>query len=91
MRCLHAYVSGRVQGVAFRHHTRQVARQLGLRGWVRNLPDGRVEVLAEGAEVGLEQLECFLQRGPVAAQVAQVEATWQDATGAFEDFEVRWW
>lgn len=91
MKCLHAYVSGRVQGVAFRHHTRQTARQLHLRGWVRNLPDGRVEVLAEGDETSLQQLEHFLQRGPVAARVAQVEATWQEARGIFEDFEVRWW
>jgi acylphosphatase len=68
-----------------------MARQLRLQGWVRNMPDGRVEVLAEGVESDLQQLERFLQRGPLAAQVAQVEATWQEATGAFEDFEVRWW
>ena len=65
-------ISGLVQGVGFRNFVQKRARGLGLRGWVRNLADGRVEamVLAEGDE--LEQLETYISRGPMAAKVTQV-------------------
>jgi len=56
MKRLHIYFSGRVQGVGFRYTTRQLARGLDLRGWVRNLPDGRVEMLAEGPEADINAL-----------------------------------
>lgn len=66
-------VSGRVQGVAFRHHAKLEARALGLDGLVRNLPDGRVECIARGPAPALERLEAFLRRGPPAAVVERVE------------------
>ncbi len=66
-------VSGRVQGVAFRWHTRDAARALGLVGWVRNLADGRVEVHAQGDEEQLAALAAFLEQGPPAALVTGIE------------------
>ena len=66
-------VSGRVQGVFFRASTRLEAERLGLRGHARNLPDGRVEVLACGSEAGLDALERWLWRGPPQARVESVK------------------
>jgi acylphosphatase len=66
-------VSGRVQGVAFRHHTKLAARSLGLDGLVRNLPDGRVECIARGTPASMARLEAFLRLGPPSAAVVHVE------------------
>jgi acylphosphatase len=65
----HVYVSGYVQGVGFRHHTKVVARELGLAGWVRNLNDGRVEVWAEGPTDAVESLVAWLRRGAPGGHV----------------------
>lgn len=73
MRCIRCLVSGRVQGVWYRASTSEQAQRLGLRGWARNLPDGRVEVLACGAEEALGRLQSWLWEGPPLAQVAEVE------------------
>lgn len=89
-RRLRALVHGRVQGVNFRWYTRQRASELALRGWVRNLPDGRrVEVVAEGAEDKLRELVRFLYDGPPAADVDDVDIEWQEATDEFNRFSVR--
>jgi len=66
-------VTGRVQGVGFRWSARSRAQHLGLAGWVRNLPDGRVEVQATGAETALLQFESWLRTGPPLARVASVD------------------
>ncbi len=66
-------VSGRVQGVYFRHSARFEAHRLGLRGFARNLPDGSVEVLARGAPSAIEELKAWLHRGPPQARVERVE------------------
>jgi acylphosphatase len=87
---LHAIVRGRVQGVNFRASTVTQASRLGLLGWVRNQPDGSVEVLAEGPRPALEQLVAYLRRGPQGARVSAVEPVWQTATQTFRQFEVRW-
>lgn len=71
--CKHGYVSGRVQGVYFRQTTAQQAERLDLDGWVRNLADGRVEVLFEGDEAAVAELASWLQRGPQAAEVTALE------------------
>lgn len=86
---LEAIVHGYVQGVGFRWRTREVARQLSLRGYVRNRPDRKVEVVAEGAERALRELLSFLQEGPSAASVAGVEEKWLPSRGEFASFEVR--
>lgn len=86
---LHAYIHGRVQGVGFRHFTMRTAGELGVTGWVRNLFDGRVEVVAEGKRSRLEELLGALRRGPTSASVVEVEEEWRQATGEFSGFNVR--
>lgn len=86
---LHAFISGRVQGVFFRDFTRQWANSLGLTGWVRNVFDGRVEVLAEGEEEKLNFLLEKLKEGPPLARVDKVEVTWDDYKGEFNDFRIK--
>lgn len=86
---LHACVYGRVQGVNFRAVTRDRALALGLAGWVRNQPDGSVEVTAEGPKAALLQLLEFLGRGPRQARVERVQAGWAPAEGGFARFEIR--
>lgn len=72
MNTLHAHVRGRVQGVYFRGWTRGQAQRLGVSGWVRNLRDGRVEVLARGDEAALRELEKLLWQGPALSRVDDV-------------------
>lgn len=86
--CLHAQAYGLVQGVNFRYSTLQRAQRLRLTGWVRNQPDGSVEVMAEGPRAAVEALLSFLQQGPPHAQVERVEAEWLPASGAFRGFDV---
>jgi len=70
--CIHCYVSGKVHGVWYRASTQEKAQELGLTGWVRNLSDGRVEVLACGEEEQVESLYAWLQHGPDLASVDSV-------------------
>ena len=82
---------GRVQGVGFRYTAESVALELGVNGWVRNLPDGRVEALCEGTE---KALKAFLERiatGPMKNYIRNVEVHWLEATGEFDDFQVRFY
>lgn len=87
---VHVLVSGRVQGVFFREHTRHWAGSLGLTGWVRNLWDGRVEVLAEGERERIEDLIARLNQGPPLALVENLEAAWEDFKNEFSDFRITW-
>lgn len=86
---LEAVVKGRVQGVGFRYHVLQIAREMGVTGFVRNLWDGSVEVVAEGDKVKLDRLLAYLQVGPRSAWVREVATNWQAASGEFRTFEVR--
>jgi len=87
----HAYVSGLVQGVFYRANTVEAANRIGgLTGWVRNLPDGRVEVVCEGERDRVEELVVWLRSGPPAARVSDVEVVWERATGEFDSFDVRY-
>jgi acylphosphatase len=87
-RCRRFLVSGRVQGVFFRAATEATARRLGLTGWVRNLADGSVELVACGDEAKLSELERWLWQGPPRARVEQVVATDVELQ-SFRDFSVR--
>ncbi len=86
---LHALVNGRVQGVGFRYYTLKSARGKNLTGWVRNLRDGRVEVMAEGDQNRLNQLITDLRQGPISSDVDHVEVNFSDAVGEFKDFDVK--
>lgn len=85
---LHVYVSGVVQGVGFRYFTLKTAQQLALVGWVRNLSDGSVEVVAEGRKAVLEAFLAELKRGPQWSRVENVRHTWYPARGEFNKFDV---
>jgi len=85
---VHLMISGRVQGVAFRHYCVQVARQYGVHGWVRNSDDGCVEVTAEGVETSLEPFVRWCRRGPPAASVQACHESYAKPTGEFDAFEV---
>ena len=86
----HIFVQGRVQGVFFRDHTRRWASSLGLTGWVRNLFNGRVEVLVEGNRQEIETLISRLEEGPPLSKVEDVQVNWEEYKGEFEDFEITW-
>lgn len=85
----HMYVSGRVQGVFFRINTRRKALELGLTGWVRNLPGGQVEVVVEGEENQVDELIRWCGKGPPRAVVTNLEVKREPYTGEFEKFRVR--
>jgi len=88
-RRVNIFVSGRVQGVFFRSKTKGKAQGLGLFGWVRNLTDGKVEILAEGKKEKLEKLIEWARQGPAAARVDNLEIEWQEYLGEFKNFEIR--
>jgi len=87
---LYAVIYGDVQGVGFRAHTQREAVRLRLTGWVRNQWDGSVETVAEGPRDRLQQFEVYLNRGPSAAHVERVEARYDEATGEFHAFHIRY-
>jgi acylphosphatase len=86
--CIRCRISGRVQGVCFRAATRERALRLGLTGWVRNLSDGRVEVVACGPKEHLAKLRAWLWQGPELAEVAAVQCEPMEIA-PFTDFRVR--
>lgn len=85
---LEVRIGGRVQGVWFRASARDQARRLGLTGWVRNLPDGRVEAVFEGGEDRLQAMLEWCRVGPPGARVDDVEIRRGDATGEFAGFAI---
>lgn len=82
-------ISGRVQGVCFRHHTRQTAQNNGVTGWVRNLPDGRVEVVLEGEESTVMATVDGCRRGPEWARVDTIDIQEQEIDNDFAGFTIR--
>jgi acylphosphatase len=81
-------ISGRVQGVAFRAYTRAVARKAETTGWVRNLQDGRVEAVIEGASKNVDSVVSWCKTGPPSSRVEKVTVYDEQATGEFADFEI---
>lgn len=82
-----AFVSGRVQGVGFRYFAERAAREAGVRGWVRNLPDGRVETVAEGEESEVSRYLERIRRGPFGGSVTACQVEEVDPEG-FQRFEI---
>lgn len=85
---IHVYVSGFVQGIGFRQFVKRNARKLNLRGWVRNLPDGRVEAVFEGEAPTLKKMIGLCRRGPFLSEVKNVEVDWNYKEEAFRGFEI---
>lgn len=86
--CVHAFISGRVQGVWFRHFTREQAEASALTGWVRNLPDGRVEAMLCGEQKAVRHVEAWLSRGPELANVAEVASSDAEYDADLVGFEI---
>lgn len=86
----HVFISGSVQGVFFRFDTMRRSRQRHVSGWVRNLPDGRVEAVFEGEKGDVEELLSFCRRGPRGAVVEDARIHWEEPTGEFKDFKIRY-
>jgi acylphosphatase len=84
----HIWISGKVQGVFYRDNTRRWAFSMNLSGWVRNLPDGRVETLVEGEKDRIESLVKKLKIGPPLSRVEDVQTEWEDYKGEFLDFRI---
>jgi len=82
-------ISGRVQGVGFRWFTKDVASREGVTGYVRNLPDGRVEALVEGDTDAVTRVERLLRQGPPGARVQTVNVMTEEAGGAYHDFSIQ--
>ena len=87
---VHLVISGRVQGVFFRATTKETADMLNLVGWVKNLPDGYVEAVAEGAADDIMRFIEWCGRGPRGANVTGVETEFSDPTGEFESFDIQY-
>jgi acylphosphatase len=81
-------IEGRVQGVCFRHYTRKTAIQLGLIGWVRNSPDGAVETLIHGPDEAVKRMLEWLEHGPSAATVNQIQAAPADGEALLPGFKI---
>lgn len=80
-------IHGRVQGVSFRHYTREEAQRLGVNGWVRNRKDGSVEAMVQGEPAAVEALVAWTRHGPPSARVTDVQVS--DGEGAWDGFEIR--
>ena len=90
MKRIHIIVSGNVQGVFYRHNTNIVANKLGLKGFVRNLSNGDVEVVAEGKEEKLKELIEFCKEGPESAHVDNVKIKYEKSTEEFNTFSIKY-
>lgn len=89
MKAVHLKISGLVQGVGFRYFVVRKANSLGLVGFVKNMYEGDVEILAEGDEGMLQQLIEEVKVGPISSDVRDVKVEWMEATGEFSGFDVR--
>ncbi len=86
---VHLIISGKVQGVFYRVVCQEVAQELGLTGWVRNLPTGQVEVLAQGEKEKIEKLIEWCKKGPSGARVNDVDVIWENISEKVSDFSIK--
>ena len=87
---VHLFISGLVQGVFFRLNTTQKAKEMGLTGWVCNLPDGRVEAVLEGEKEKVDKMIKWVKDGPCPAKVEKVEIKKEKYKGEFNNFEIKY-
>jgi acylphosphatase len=88
MKIAHVFISGFVQGIGFRQFIRNNALGLGVSGWVRNLPDGRVEAVLQGGKEDIQKLIQLSRKGPFLAEVENVEVRWEKVNEKLEGFEI---
>ena len=88
---VHVFYSGRVQGVGFRVTAEETAKSLGVVGWVKNLRDGRVEIVAEADEDVLERFLAAIRSGPMKNFIRQADLSWSIASDTFDEFEIRYY
>jgi len=86
---VHILIYGEVQGVFFRAYTKKTADSIGIKGWVRNKPNGTVEAVAEGSKKDLDEFLEKIAKGPQTSEVVEVRRAWEKATGEFEGFEIK--
>ncbi len=86
----HLVYSGNVQGVGFRLTAEETAREFGVVGWVKNIRDGRVELVVEGEKQALADFLSAIRTGPMRNFIRQVEVTWNTPTDDFDDFEIHY-
>jgi len=87
---VHLFIEGKVQGVFFRHHTKEKAIQEGVYGWIKNLPDGRVEAIFEGDHLAVQRIIEFCTASPGESSVTNVESTNEKYRGEFDNFSVKY-
>ena len=86
---LSAIVHGMVQGVGFRYYVQRRATSIGVKGWIRNMPDGTVATVAEGSEMELNEFLYMLRKGPSFSHVTKVDVVWGEYQGNFRSFDVK--
>ena len=86
---VHLTIEGQVQGVFFRASTLQEAKRLSVKGWVRNCPDGSVEVMAEGSRKKIVEMIQWCHQGPARARVHNVQLYWENHQGVFDSFSIK--
>ena len=86
----HVFVSGKVQGVFFRKTAKNKAQKLKLKGWIKNLPDSRVETVIEGPLELVKEMIQWLKKGPLLAKVEKTDIFWEPYKGKYKDFEIRY-
>ncbi|MBI2025788.1 MAG: acylphosphatase [Candidatus Levybacteria bacterium] len=84
----HIFIMGFVQGVGFRRYIKSKALSLGLKGWVKNLPDGRVEILAQGSKEDIQKLIEIIEKGTIFSFIKGVVVDWEETKETFSDFEI---
>jgi len=90
MKRIHVFISGRVQGVFFRAETQRAALGFSLSGWVRNVPDGRVEAVFEGEDKNVDKMLAWCHHGPPTALVQEVVANEETYAGEFKHFNIKY-
>lgn len=89
MKRVHVFYYGRVQGVGFRYTAQYLAMNLGIVGWVKNLANGSVEIVAEGREADIKEFLDQILKGELGRYIKDAELSWGNPTGEFKDFDVR--
>lgn len=84
------FISGTVQGVSLRWWIQREAAKYDIKGWVKNLPDGRVEALLEGEKENIERIIVWMKRGADFAKIDKIEVQWEEYEGEFEEFEIKY-